>query len=107
MKSYIVYGLNGEILRTGHCPDRDVELQAGANEFVMEGIANGTTQKVEFDGLDEKGQPVNPRVVDKTPEEIEKENPTTLKIPKSQKLVYITNEQWQAVLKRLDDLETR
>ena len=40
MKSFIVYDSEGFILRTGSCVDSDLEMQAGDNEFVMEGIAD-------------------------------------------------------------------
>jgi len=72
----------------------------------MEGTANDVTQRIEFDGLDAKGQPINPRVVDKTPEEIEANNPPEPEpIPFKKQLAHITNEQWQGVLKRIDKLE--
>jgi len=107
MKRYTVYNATKEILRTGGCSDGDFFKQARNSEFVVEGIANDITQKVEFDGLDEKGQPINPRVVDKTPEEIEADNPTPPEISFEKLPAQITNEQWQDVLKRLDKLETR
>ena len=74
----------------------------------MEGKADDVTQKVIFDGFDKNGQPVNPRVVDKTPEEIEKDNPLLLKVvemPENKRPAHITKEQWQDTLKRLDTLE--
>jgi hypothetical protein len=40
MKSFIIYNALGEILRTGQCPDKDLQLQAGSDESVMEGIAD-------------------------------------------------------------------
>ena len=40
MKSFIIYNALGEILRTGRCPDEDLQLQAGSDESVMEGIAD-------------------------------------------------------------------
>lgn len=105
MTSYIVFNQIRETLRTGFCLDKDILLQAKESEFVMEGTTNDVTQKIEFDGLDDKGQPVNPRVVDKTPEEIERDNPKTKPIPFEKRSAQITNEQWQDVLDRLDKLE--
>lgn len=81
------------------------KIQAKKGEFVMEGEANDTTQKIEFDGFDEKGQPINPRVVDKSPEEVERDNPPEPRLLKGKQPANITNEQWQDVLKRLDKLE--
>ena len=40
MKSFIIYDSDGFILRTGSCVDSDLDMQAGDNEFVMEGIAD-------------------------------------------------------------------
>lgn len=37
---YIVYSEDGCILRTGSTPDDDLSLQAGDNEFVIEGVAD-------------------------------------------------------------------
>lgn len=105
MKKFIVYKLDKKISRTGGCSDKDFSLQAKDDEFVMEGEANDETQKIEFDGLDEEGQPINPRVVDKTPEEIEADNPTPLEIPEGERPACITNEQWRDVLNRLENFE--
>ena len=101
MKRFIIYNLDKKMLRTGGCSDGDFLLQAKDGEFVMEGRANDVTQKVEFDGLDEKGQPVNPRVINKTPEEIEAEKPP--EIPFEKLPAQITNEQWQGVLAKLKE----
>lgn len=93
---YIVYNNAGRILRTGKCQDKDISLQAGDSEFVIEGKANDVTQKV-----------VGGRVVDKTPGEIEVDNPPIPKLPLEKQIACITNEQWQNVLVRLDKLEIR
>ena len=105
--SYIIYNEAGEILRVVQCSPAMSKIQPKEGEFIMEGTANGVTQKIKFDGLDVNDQPINPRVVNKTKEEIKRENPTIPKVPKSQKPAYITNKQWQDVLKRIDKLETR
>lgn len=105
MKKFVVYNKQKEILRTGVCQNNTFDLQAKKNEFVMEDSANDVTQKVEFDGFDEKGQPIDPRVVNKTPAEIEKDNPTPPEIPIGQRPASITNEQWQAIQDRLENLE--
>ncbi len=105
--NYVVYNITGEILRTVQCSIKSSFLQAKDGEFITEGVANDVTQKIEFDGLDEKGQPVNPRVVDKTPQEIETDNPPIPEVPHGRRPAHVTNAQWQDVLKRLDKLETR
>jgi len=104
MKKYIVYNAEGKIQRTGVCSKKDLLKQANEDEFILEGTANDVTQKVEFDGFDVDGQPINPRVVDKTPEEIEAEKPPEILV--GERPVSITNNQWQDVLDRLSKLET-
>ena len=106
MKNFIVYNIKGKILRTGNCQNSTLHSQVKENKFVMEGTANDITQKIEFDGLDVDGQPINPRVVDKTPEEIETDNPKIKPKPFEKQIAYITNEQYQALLDRLETLET-
>jgi hypothetical protein len=69
----------------------------------VEDKADNLTQEVKFDGFDAAGQPINPRVVDKTPEEIEAEKPPEM--PEGQRPAFITNEQWQDILNRLTALE--
>lgn len=105
MRRFIVFNKQEKMLRTGSCMDNNFLLQANKNEFVMEGKANDRTQKVKFDGPDDEGQPINPRVVDKTPEEIEEDNPTPPEIPFEKQPAPITNEQLQGILDRLNDLE--
>lgn len=105
MKLFIVYNQVGKFIRSGGCQNKNFFLQAKESEFVFEGTGNDVTQKIKFDGLDIDGQPVNPRVVDKTPEEIEADNPTPPETPFEKRTAHITNEQWQDVIKRLDNLE--
>jgi len=96
--NYIVYNKAGKILRKVICPHIISLLQAGDGEFVMEGSANDVTQKIKNPGI--AGE-----VIDKTPEEIEEQNPTLPDMPFEKRLAGITNEQWQAVLDRLENLE--
>lgn len=103
MKNFIIYNVDSKILRCGGCADRDISLQAKEGEFILECTANDVTQKVEFDGLDADNQPINPRVVDKTPEEIEDEK--LPEVPLEKQLAFITNGQLQNILDRLDILE--
>lgn len=97
MKSYIVYNSNGKILRTGACGEDALFVQAGNNEFVIEGEANDVTQKVANPGIAGK-------IVNKTPEEIEAEKPSVK--PESEQLALITNGQYQDILDRLEVLES-
>lgn len=96
MKHFIVYNSLGKILRTGTCQDNRFFYQACENEFVKEGQANDATQKI-----------VDGKVVDKTPEEIEADNPTPIPVPFEKQPANITNEQWQNILNRISELETK
>lgn len=74
----------------------------------MKGKANDVTQKVEFDGFDADGQPVNPRIVDKTPEEIEADKlPEPEIIPFEKQPAHITNEQLQEILGSIKELKEK
>jgi hypothetical protein len=94
MMNYIVHNADGKILSTGSCSARDFGKQAGPGEFVMEGIADDRTQKI-----------VGDKIVSKTPEEIAEDNPPVPDVPFEKQPAYITNEQWQELLERLDRLE--
>jgi len=46
MKNYIVFNGDGEILRTGICPDDMMNIQVQEGELVMEGKANDIEDRV-------------------------------------------------------------
>lgn len=46
MSSFVIYDADGVILRTGHCPESMLEIQAQAGEFILEGAANDATQYI-------------------------------------------------------------
>lgn len=64
MKKYIVYNANGDILRTGVCQDVDYTAQAGADEFIMEGVADDAVHRIE------NGMVVDKPLVTETLEEL-------------------------------------
>lgn len=104
---FVVYNkVTGKITRTGHCQACTFDHQAGEGEFVLEAVANDVRQKV-VDGFDDGGQPINPRVVDKTKLEIERDSPKTKPKPFLKKQAKITNEQYESLLKRIDKLEEK
>lgn len=107
MSHYIVHDADGKILRTGSCPEIIVDAQAGPGEFAIEGVADDRKQKMEFDGLDESGRPVNPRLVDKTPAEIERDNPPPPVIPDEDKPASMTKKEVALLMQRVKDLEDR
>ena len=48
MKNYIVYNSNGDILRTGSCPESMMEIQAQEDEFVIEGQADDVCDQIDI-----------------------------------------------------------
>lgn len=46
MINFIVYNSDGDILRTGTCPDNMIDLQAGDGEYVIEGVASDVTNRI-------------------------------------------------------------
>lgn len=102
MKNFIVYDFEGNILRTGTCQDKMLTSQAEKNEFVIEGpevgLVNDITQKI----VEIFGDKV---IVNKTLEEIERDNPPIPEVPLTKRPADITNEQWQNILTRLVKLE--
>ncbi len=105
MSNFIVYDANRKILRTGGCPLGMVNMQAQAGAFAIEGVADDKTQKMEFDGFDSDGRPINPRLVDKTPAEILADNPPPPVIPDDDKPATITRGQLRQFQDRLTELE--
>lgn len=59
MINFIVYSIEGKILRSGTCADDDFELQAGLDELLLEGEANDAKQMI-IDGLIVNKPPVPP-----------------------------------------------
>ena len=49
MINYIVYDSTGTILRTGMCPKDHLVIQAGPSQFVIEGIADDSTDTVDVE----------------------------------------------------------
>lgn len=96
MKTFIVYDCGGKILRTGTCQDSDFARQPNAKEFVMEGEANDSTQKI-----------VAGEVVDKSPQELAEATYTPEPVPPERQPARINNKQWQNVLARLKKLEIK
>ena len=94
MKFVLYNKATGKITATGHCQPSAFDKQAGDGEAVIKGVANDVRQKV-----------VDGRVVDKTSEEIEVDNPKTKSKPFKKKKANITNEQLQEILDRLERLE--
>ena len=94
------------ILWSGHCAKYDFLKQVqNSKQTILVGLGNDVTQKIEFDGFDMNRQPINPRIVDKTPEEIEADNLTPTPISFEKQTAHITNEQLQNILDRIKVLE--
>lgn len=92
---FVVYNKStGKILRSGHCQDRAFSKQAQEGEEVLEGVANDVRQKI-----------VAGKIVDKTSEEIERDNPKRKRISFEKRRANISNEQYQNLLQRIERLE--
>ncbi len=105
MANFIAYDEKKQILRTGSAPLGMANMQAGPGEFVIEGVADDQTQKMEFDGLDESGRPINPRLVDKSPAEILADNPPLPPVLEENKPANMTKGELAALVKRIENLE--
>lgn len=57
MTDYIVYKENGEIVKTGFCDPSTFELQAGENEYVMQGTADDAIHMIVDGQIVEKPEP--------------------------------------------------
>lgn len=93
-ENFIIYDVAGKILRTGFCPPSMVEAQAHKDEFVMLGNADDSIQKI-----------VDGQVVDKTPAEINRDNPEPTELPDSDRPANITKGQLKDILDRLSTVE--
>ena len=47
MKEYILYNSDGKIIKTGICTEASYAIIPSEGEFIMEGVANENTQKIE------------------------------------------------------------
>jgi len=94
MSEFVVYNNKGKILRTGSCPKFLIQAQAHEGEFVFEGNADDSLQKM-----------VAGKVVDKTQIEIDAEKPIAVPIPEDEKPAIITNKQWRDIQNRIATLE--
>lgn len=93
---FVVYDSDGKILRGGHCQASTFDHQAQDGEFVMERSANDVRQKI-----------VAGKIIDKTPTEIEQDNPSRVPLSFGNRPVKITNGQLQSILQRLDAIEAK
>ena len=97
MSNFIVYNsTTGKILRTGNCPPSLYKLQVRAGESIILGKANDYSQKI-----------VDGEIVDKTPAEIEADNPTPVEPPEGEKQKHIKNKEWKEIKDLLEDLDKR
>jgi hypothetical protein len=57
MKSYIVYGSDGIIVRTGLCSQHDLHLQAIDGQFVIEGEADDASKMIVDGNIVDRPEP--------------------------------------------------
>ena len=107
---YITFDSTGKIVGAGNCQSHLLAAQAKElDQFVVENVWGKVRDilcKVVFDGFDIKTKlPVNPRIENKTPEELEADKIPDAPVEKRQ--VGITHEQLQAITDRLAALENK
>ncbi|MBN2314463.1 MAG: hypothetical protein JXM79_11075 [Sedimentisphaerales bacterium] len=103
--NYTLFDDAGVIIRSGVCPPGDFERQARPGQFVLEGKGNDAKYKVEFDGLDESGRPVSPRLVEKTESEKAQSRiptPSEAELP-----IVLKKKDYDILMKRIENLELK
>ena len=88
MKSYVLYDEKGEIVKSGQCSTAKFKRLSKKRKLILEGVGNDETHKVEDGKL--------------APKEVEEKAP-----PVEFFRAIITQEQWETVLKRLDNLASK
>lgn len=66
MTSFIVYNNTGVILKTGHCPDNMLAIQARTGENVMTGVADDASQYINTGTGEITDKQVMAAAIDKT-----------------------------------------
>ncbi|KKN57531.1 hypothetical protein LCGC14_0561480 [marine sediment metagenome] len=90
----IIHDAQGAILRIVTCPASMADIQAGTGEFILEGDADDLKHKI-----------IRGQIVNKTSEEIERNNPAPATVLDEDRPANITNKQLQGILDRLNELE--
>ena len=108
MRCYIVCDIQGKVERHGDCPDIDYDKQAhNPGEYICEGIIVDTKQKIKHDGVAADGTLTNPRIVDKTQAEIDRDNPPPPVIAPAERMIRIKQKDWDALAARVQVLESK
>jgi len=93
----------GRIIRRGKCQAQRVPTPRRSNAIALI-RADPRYNAVICDKINKKKRAVNPKLTRKSFDKYKKK---PVKILEGKRPAHITNEQWQAVLKRLDKLENR
>jgi len=107
---YIVFekdeGNFGKILKTGAAPSDVSYKQGKSNQFVLlDCFARDNVHKIQVDGWDRNGGPINPRVVDKTPAEIEAEKALRQQDANSEEMIAVPKSEFDELIGRVERLE--
>ncbi len=99
--NYIEYRVSdGKIIRNGLCNAARIP-EADPGNMILQMKAGSRYQKVVCDGYDEKGLPVRPRLVD-----IPYERRRPVAVTPDQTPVQATQADWQALVRRVEALES-
>lgn len=112
-KKYIVFerdeGDFGRIIKTGSAPADVAFKQGKSHQFVLLDVfARDNIHKIQVDKWDDKGKPINPRIVDKTAEEIEaeKRRDSELNVLSDDEIT-IKKSQFEELVRRVERLENK
>lgn len=103
---YTIYDIASKlIVKSGSCPLELLKYKVGVGQaalFPIDFIPDDVSQRIDFDGLDTSGNPINPRIIDKPSDEL----PPTPPAPNPEDMpVVVLKKDWQSVLDRLSALE--
>ncbi len=107
MIPYIVVDDDGNILRSCCCAVADLKKQGGPGEYIITdmGEVDDVAQKVIWDAYDDAGNLINPRLEQRTAEDIASRQPPP--VDPLDRGAGISNRQWQALQGRVAKLEAR
>lgn len=74
--NFIVYDANGNIVRTGSCPDDHIQLQAGPGEFAMAGQARDNEHIIKNGKIVAKPKPAPQPEQPEQPEQVQPKIPS-------------------------------
>jgi len=104
MNHYVEFNIEtGRIVRRGKCQSQHIPTPRRLNAIALIRV-NYKYNAIVCDKISDEKIAVNPIPTRKS---FGKRKPKPIKLQEGEKLAHITNDQWQNVLKRLDNLEKK